>query len=37
MEGAGGGGGGGGGGGHGRDMTTDIWSCLNYHSHTVLK
>lgn len=32
MEGA-----GGGGGGHGRDMTTDIWSCLNYYSHTVLK
>ena len=27
MEGA--GGGGGWGGEHGRDMTTDIWSCLN--------
>ena len=31
MEGA------GGGGEHGRDMTTDIWSCLNYYSHTLLK
>ena len=25
------------GGGLDKDITTDIWSCLNYYSHTVLK